>query len=285
MPLFDRVANIKVETPNGLVQVENLRISFAIKKTMAWGTNSCAVSIWNMNPSKRSALRELGDRLTLSAGYDYQSGTGVLFVGNTTQTNHKFLQPEIISTIECNDGERNFNEIFVSISFNQRVAALTVLRDIASKMQLEIAQLVIPQDLEYPNGYSNTGRVSQVLQDVCDYLKVQWSIQNETLIILPVNAVSNKPIAEININTGMIGVPTQFTYRAKYLPGAARLIGWRVQTLLRPEILPGDQVRIISNKVNFNLDGNFKVVQIVHNGDTHGNPWDSTLEVIPVVTQ
>jgi len=117
------------------------------------------------------------------------------------------------------------------------------------------------------------------------YLKLQWSIQNESLIILPVNGVSRKPTHQINIDTGMIGVPQQFTYRSKYLPGAARLIGWRVQTLLRPEILPGDQVRILSSKVNFNLDGNFKVVQIMHNGDTHGNPWDSTIEVIPVVTQ
>lgn len=125
----------------------------------------------------------------------------------------------------------------------------------------------------------------EALDDVCNYLGLQWSIQNEELVLLPINVAARKTPHQINIDTGMIGVPEQFTYRAQYLPGAARLIGWRVKTLLRPEILPGDEVRIQSTKVNFNLDASYKVIAIVHNGDTHGNPWDSTLEVIPLVTR
>ena len=132
-------------------------------------------------------------------------------------------------------------------------------------------------------GWSYAGIAKNGLDDACNALQVQWSIQNENLIILPINEVAAKPPHEINVNTGMLGVPQQFTYRAQYLPGVARLVGWRVRTLLRPEILPGDEVRIQSNKVNYNLDGSFKVIGIVHNGDTHGNSWDSTIEVIPVV--
>lgn len=283
MALFNRAVRVSVDTPNGQMVVENLRVAFSIKKTLNWGTNTCQVSIWNMKAEKRAAIREYGDLVTLYAGYKDDATTGLLFIGRSTQVSHRFNQPEIVSAIECGDGERNLNTILFSFSYQENVSALTVLNDIAAKMGLKIAQLAPVQDKSYPKGWSSPGLCKESLDDVCNYLGLQWSVQNEELVILPVNVTSRKIPHQINIDTGMIGVPEQFTYRAQYLPNAARLIGWRVRTLLRPEILPGDEVRIQSSKVNFNLDASYKVIAIIHNGDTHGNPWDSTLEVIPVV--
>lgn len=285
MVLFNRDVQIKVDTPDGQIVVENLRVAFSVKKTLNWGTNTLIASIWNLRPTKRQAIRDFGQKVTLYAGYKDQATTGLLFLGRTTQVSHKFEQPEIISTLECGDGERNLNTILFPFSYRENVRALTVLNDIAAKMELKISQLGDVLDKEYPKGWSSAGLAKEALDDVCNYLGVQWSVQNEELVILPVNVAAKKIPHQINIDTGMIGVPEQFTYRAQYLPQAARLIGWRVKTLLRPEILPGDEVRIQSSKVNFNLDASYKVIAIIHNGDTHGNPWDSTLEVIPLVNR
>lgn len=284
MPLFNRQVQVKIDTAEGQIFIENLRVAFTVKKTLNWGTNTLQLSIWNMNPSKRQAIRDYGQKVTLNAGYKDESTTGLLFLGRTTQVSHRFQQPEIISSVECGDGERNLNTILFSASYEESVTAITVLRDIAARMELQIFPLADNVlDKDFPKGWSFAGLAKEGLDAVCNYLGVQWSVQNEELVILPVNAAAKKIPHQINIDTGMIGVPEQFTYRAQYLPGAARLIGWRVKTLLRPEIIPGDEVRIQSSKVNFNLNASFKVIAIVHNGDTHGNPWDSTLEVIPLV--
>lgn len=283
MVLFNRSVRVSVDTQDGLIVTENLRIAFSIKKTLNWGTNTCLVSIWNMNPEKRAAIRDFGQKVTIYAGYKDESNVGLLFIGRTTQVAHKFAQPEIISSIECGDGERNLNVILVTLSYAEGVSAKVVLNDIADAMELKIVQIADVVDKAYPKGWSFAGLAKEGLDAVCKYLGVQWSIQNEELVVLPVNVTSRKTPHQINIDTGMLGVPEQFTYKAQYLPNAARLIGWRVKTLLRPEILPGDEVRIQSSKVNFKLDASYKVIAIVHNGDTHGNPWDSTLEVIPVV--
>lgn len=285
MALFNRAVKVSVETQDGLMVVENLRVAFSVKKTLNWGANTCQVSIWNMNPQKRAAIRDFGQLVTLYAGYKDDATTGLLFIGRTTQIAHRFSQPEIVSAIECGDGERNLNTILISVSYAENTSALTVLRDVANLMGLKIAQLADVPDKAFVKGWSSPGLAKEALDDVCNYLGLQWSIQNEELVLLPINVAARKTPHQINIDTGMIGVPEQFTYRAQYLPGAARLIGWRVKTLLRPEILPGDEVRIQSTKVNFNLDASYKVIAIVHNGDTHGNPWDSTLEVIPLVTR
>lgn len=283
MTLFKRVITASIITPDGTILIENLRMAFNIKKTVNWGTNTCILSVWNLSPSKRSALRTFGDRVSIFAGYELDSGTGLLFVGNTTQTSHRFDQPEIISSLECGDGERNLNTILIELSYDANISCKQIVQDIADKMGVKITQFAPVNDVILQKGWSYAGIAKNGLDDVCNALQVQWSIQNEDLIILAVNGVSMKQPHQININTGMLGIPQQFTYRSKYLPGAARLIGWRVRTLLRPEILPGDEVRIQSNKVNYNLDGSFKVISIIHNGDTHGNSWDSTIEVIPVV--
>lgn len=283
MALFNRAVRVSIATPDGEIVTENLRIAFSVKKTLNWGTNTCQISIWNMKAEKRAAIRSFGDLVTLYAGYKDDATTGLLFIGRTTQVSHRFPQPDIVSSVECGDGERNLNSILFSFSYEENTSALVVLRDIARIMDLDIVQISDIPDKVYLKGWSSPGLAKEALDEVCRYLDVQWSVQNEELVILPVNVGATKTPHEINIDTGMIGVPEQFTYRAQYLPTAARLIGWRVKTLLRPEILPGDQVRIQSSKVNFKLDASYKVIAIIHNGDTHGNAWDSTLEVIPLV--
>lgn len=284
MAQFNRDVRLTIDTPEGSVDITELRIAFFIKKTNSWGANTAQVNIWNLNPDKRSKLRAFGDGLTLYAGYKDSAGTGLLFIGRTTQMSHQFEQPEIITSIDCGDGERNLNSIQISVSFDPGTSVKKVIYEVARKMGLTITQYPNVNDSDFPNGWSYAGMGSEALAIACARLNVVFSVQNENLVILAVNEVAKKPPHEINLNTGMIGIPQQYTYRSKYLPGAARLIGWRVRSLLRPEILPGDEVILRSEKVNFNLDGNFKVISIIHSGDTHGNPWDSTIELIPVVT-
>ncbi len=75
----------------------------------------------------------------------------------------------------------------------------------------------------------------------------------------------------------MVGLPQRYSFvRASFfVPGPA--VGWKVQTLLYPLILPGSKVNINSRYLD--LKGLFRVETIRHSGDTYGSEWNSQLEV------
>ena len=58
-------------------------------------------------------------------------------------------------------------------------------------------------------------------------------------------------------------------------PDKEKKRGWRVKTLMRPEILPGDLVVVESNTVK----GTFMADKVEHSGDLYGGDWSTTLEL------
>jgi hypothetical protein len=53
-----------------------------------------------------------------------------------------------------------------------------------------------------------------------------------------------------------------------------------VECLLYPEIVPGDLVQVTSKSMPKG-GGLFKVQKTLHEGDTHGHPWFTRLEISP----
>ena len=101
---FDRVINLKIRLINETrtayeetIEIQRLRMAFSINKTQAFTTNSANVRIWNLGPTNRNRIRNIGDQIRLFAGYAFESGPQLLFIGNTTQSMHIFEQPEIIT--------------------------------------------------------------------------------------------------------------------------------------------------------------------------------------------
>ncbi len=127
------------------ILIDGLRISFNISKYRAWATNNASIKIWNLNAKNRSLLKHFGDQITLFAGYEQPSTNGapqVIFSGNSTSVSHAFDQPEIVTTLECSEGELPYNQASgrISISFAANVPARTVLSAIAAEMNLNIAE-------------------------------------------------------------------------------------------------------------------------------------------------
>lgn len=82
---------------------------------------------------------------------------------------------------------------------------------------------------------------------------LEWSIQDETLQIIPKTESSSNVIIELDSNTGLVGSPSK---TAK---------GVEFTSLIQPKIRPGVKVKIKS-KI---LEGIFKVRKVTHDGDSH----------------
>jgi hypothetical protein len=53
--------------------------------------------------------------------------------------------------------------------------------------------------------------------------------------------------------------------------------GWKIKALLQPTIEPGSVVAIRS--IEIPTETHFRVVEVTHTGDTHGNDWTTSMNV------
>ncbi len=279
------------------IEIKDLRISFSILKSLAWSTNSCSVRIWNLSSAHRNAIKDYGDQVILSAGYERGRRQSILYVGDTTAVSHIFDQPDIVSILECGDGDRYINQSVFTVSYGSDVSARRIIEDIAEKMTIPFVEFANSDNLIFRQGYSDSGMAKDMLTNVCNKLGLQWSVQNSNLQIIPQTGTINQQSFLINEDTGMQGVPQRFTFRRldmyrpitrnpTQVPTAPQVptsqpAGYKVNIALVPQLLPGSPVILESTHLNFK--GNFRIDNVRHDGDTWGPIWSSQLELTEVV--
>lgn len=289
---FYREFLLKISIPNDAqtsfvnqFQIQNLRVSFSITKSNSWAVNSGVIKVWNLSADKRNEIKNYGCLVELYAGYRDNGGLQVLYTGYTDTVSHNFDLPEIVTALECSDSARYAiagTTSKGSVSYAAGAPAQQILRDCASAMGISLVLLPTFKNLAYPYGFKGCYLYREIIQKVCDYLSLQPSYQNNRLFIYPIEFPANTsiPISQINESTGMIGIPQRFTNRKQdtYKATFAPRTGYRVNTALQPNILPGNIVSLSSNHLS--IQNQNHVVQTVrHSGDTYGPEWISNFEM------
>ena len=285
MTKFYRQATLRIKLINGskdgyvnTLNISGLRVSFSIQKSLAFTTNSAVIKIWNLSQSNRNLIKDYGDEVTLFAGYELEGGPQVLFIGDTTAVSHIFEQPEIVTILECGDGEKYLNQLRVSVSYTSESPARTIISDIARQMGIDLVEYAASPNLVYRQGFKFIGMGKDALTLVCDKLGLQWSVQNNGLQVIPLNGSIGAVAVEVNQNTGMQGIPQRYTYKSLDLFRAitAPNTGYKVNVALNPLIIPGTRIILSSSHLNFK--GPYRVDNIRHEGDTFGFIWSSQIQ-------
>lgn len=265
-----------------VINIEGLRVSFDIQKNLSYAPNLGIIKIWNLSPEHRNIIKDFGDQVTLFTGYERGSGYSILFTGDTTSVAHFFDLPDVVTILECGDGDRFVNNIRQSLSFAPGTPVSTVIKQISQALGLNLTQFTEIPDTVYPLGFESCYLLKEALTKACESSNLQWSVQNGELQIIPISGNLNQSPYLIDADSGMIGIPQRFTWKRQdtfeqgntYGPP----VGWKVSTLLTSRLLPGSPVIIKSDYLGINQ---LCIVQTIrHTGDTFGLDWSSTLEVI-----
>lgn len=259
------------------ITLTGLRVSFSIQKNLAVQTNPGVVRIWNLSQDHRNLIKDYGDEVTIYAGYERGSGEQLLYRGDTTAVSHTFDLPDIVTTLECGDGERYVNQEHFSLSFGAGTKVEDVIRAVAGKMGITIAEFSGAGNLVYELGFSFSGMLKEALNKATAYANLQWSVQNNGLQIIPKTGSIVQPAFKINSETGMVGIPQRFTYKGQDFYVKGRDVGWKVMTLLNPLIIPGYKVDVASRYLGW--QGIYRVETVRHDGDTYGDLWQTNLEL------
>lgn len=304
MLLFNRTASLIVGQSGGKgIEIKDLRFAFKIEKTSTETLNNSEISIYNLSPDSRALVETPNNAVILNAGYTEDVGAKQIFVGIVRRSLTSREGPDWVTKLELDDGLLAYRDSKQSFSFPAGVSGVGVLKNVAASFGLPVRQLPTGiQDKQYPSGFSFVGRSRECMTKVCNYLGLEWSIQNQEIQIIKKGGTVQRTAFVLSEDTGMIGSPE---LEAKTLSDKAaakqgittntsgvikrrvettggeietrlEVQGYKVKTLLQPTIEPGSVVQIKSATI----DGEFyRVESLTHTGDTHGGEWMTELKV------
>lgn len=303
MALFDRVASLTIGKPNGdAVEIRDLRFAFSIEKGSGENPNKCTCRVFNLNSTSRALVETVNNVLILKAGYKQDVGEMIIFIGSVTRAITRREGADWVTELEMSDGGLEYRDTKTSFSFAAGINAQQVLSTIAATFKLAIRPL--PQDIavkQYPEGFAFVGKSREAMTKACDYLGLEWSIQNRQIQILKKGKAVDMQAFVLSPETGLLGSPesehktmteeaaskrgftakqkgVRVTFAADLKTGdkdkRLEVQGWKVKTLLQPAMQPGGYVRVDTKTIKAEF---FRVESVTHDGDTHGSAWESNL--------
>jgi len=261
---FGRVLELKIGNRKESIVINNLRVTFSIKKTLTSEPNTGEISVYNLNDSNRNLITSKQYTfLELSVCYK-DDVLRLIFCGDILKVENKLTGQDIITTMKCADGHRAYTEKTIVKTMEKGQKDSDFLNEAVSSFGVQRGSINLPNDRALPRGKVMMCDTRDVMHKIAINNNADWSIQDDQLVVIPKNkALANNEGWVISRTTGMIGSP-QKTDK-----------GLEVTTLCNPQYRIGSLVRVESKLTEYN--GDYKVKSIEHNGDLGGTNWHSKL--------
>lgn len=257
------------------LEVTDLRVKFKIIRDFTKHPNNTSIDIYNLSPQSRADLQTKPLRVQIAAGYDGINrlmAVGDLFFGQSKQEGTDW-----VTLLQLTDGGRSYGFSRMNKSFARNSTYRQVLRDVARSMGVQLPPALEKNadlDRQLPTGAALVGPSRDELTRYLAPFGYDWSFQNGVLRVLQDNeVVNNGQFLLIGEEQGMIGTP-EFGSP----PHSGKPPHVTVKMLLYPELVPGDFVQLKSKAKS----GNFKIIKVTHQGDTHGKDFETEIEIKPL---
>ena len=267
-----------------VTEITDHRIQFKVQKHLKKEPNTAEITITNLSVASRDALKKGPTKIQLAAGYD---GTPrLLFLGDVRFADSTKDGTEWLTKLQVADGGRAYAEARVNRSYGKGTPLTAIIGDIAKAFGVPMPpEVTANADLlaRLPTGEVTTGYASDELTRLLDRFGLDWSFQNGRLQILRSDQIVPSLVRVINEDSGMIGSPEidppKITAppKAGHRRGRARELKvpkLKVKNELYPELTPGEKLQVESEQGT----GLFRLDVVTHEGDTHGEAWQSEIE-------
>jgi len=301
--LFDREVSLVIGQSGGKgIEVAALRIDFSVEKTSTETLNNSTIEIYNLSPDSQKLIETPNNAVILKAGYKQDTGAKTIFIGIVRRSLTVRNGSDWVTKLELDDGLIAYRDSKRAFSFPAGVSGLAVLQNVAGSFGLDVRQLPSIQDKTYPAGFSFVGRSREAMAKVCNYLGLEWSIQNQEIQVIKKGGATQRTAIFLSEDTGLIGSPA---LEAKTLSDKAaakegitvnsagvikrrtanadgevdtklEVQGYKVVSLLQPTLEPGALVQLKSKAI----DGQFfKIEKLTHTGSSHGGAFHTEISL------
>lgn len=273
------------------IDVSNLRIVFAIKKTDGQTPNTGNFKVYGLNAETRNKIQKEYTDVLFQAGYE--SNYGICFTGTAKKVikgSDNNVSPYL--EVQAADGDTAYN--FSTV--NATIAAGASQRDQIDKVTkimkdkgVQVGTIEVDDTQKLPRGKVMYGMSRDYMRDASASGGASWTIQNGVVQVIPLRGVLPGEAVVLNSKTGLIGRPEQTDTGIKFrcllnpfiLVGGALQIAERdiQEAELREEPAATDKKKDSKSKqkeklqVDIEADGFYRVLTLNLTGDTRGKDW------------
>lgn len=288
--LFGRIAEVSVTPVGSNVSYvvggkDGLRITFDCKKSVSTDPNTATVSIFNLSETTRNNIEAVDGVLVLKAGYEDADGAEMVFVGNIKTARTIKTLPDIETKFEVSDGGVTLRDTKVALSYKSNTKLSQVVKDlikaVGKPFRGDVNSLGIT-DKVFKTGLTYAGNARTILEQLGNENGFKFSIQDDESVIGVVDEVTSVGGAIVlSPDSGLVGSPEKIEdTTSKEVDGDGGnkgASGWNVTSKLFSKVVPSDYIEVQSDEIQ---NGTFfRVVEVNHSGDTHGDKWDTKLQL------
>lgn len=287
--LFDRRVRLTIgkEPPTGdfvrtvpdAAVITGLRVVFKIEKTSKPEPNKASVQVYNLSPTHRADLVGKGLRIVLEAGYP--DSLAVIYQGHTRTADHIKQPVDWLSKFECGTNEREIGFARISESFKPGAAIADMIKKTVNALVTDPGNALKKANeltQSFASGYAAHGYAATELTRLLQPFELTWSIQDGRMQILGLTETVADETIKLDANHGLIGTPE---LGSPVIKGGPNLV--KMRSLLQAGFGPGKRILLTTAATGGNVhSGLYKAVNVTHAGDTHGGPWVSEIEALPI---
>lgn len=263
--LFDRVVRVQIAPPSGQArELEGLRMAFKVTRTSTSRADAAEVSIWGLTSSTAGELEDRRTVVRVIAGYR-NSGVGQIIAGTVVpgSLRRPSQGAETITTVQVAESSVDLANVVLSDAWGASVTTREIVARVADRLGVSFGQTDLADNVTYARGYVVSGDARTVLSELAQDARSRWTIQNGRLVLIPLSGSVRSRVAILSASTGLVGTPE-----------AADKQQIRIVALLQPSILPGDRIRLQSDR----YAGDYVVRGVEHAGDSgYASQYYSTL--------
>lgn len=262
--LFDRVYELRADTVRIGTTVSGStahNVRFSVERTLRRRPNRSEISIWNLDPDQRSMLhnrsRSTPIQVELLAGYA-EGGPGLIFRGDLFDARTTEAGADLVTRIKSRDGH-GAHRARTSRTSRPGTSVSTVVQGLVADLGIGdgnladvLGELRIGDSPIFSAGATFLGSASDALDRVFASTGHEWSVQANTLQVLPRGRGLSRTAIELRTDTGLTKRPTR-TDRGKV----------EVETRLIAALVPGALVRLDA----FGERGTFRAERVLTRGE------------------
>lgn len=264
-----------------------LRVTFMIDQTPNAERSYGEITIYGLNRASRDAVYQEGDRVLLTAGYE--ASYSVTFDGEINNVEIGRDGADSYVKLFCMSGLEAWRGDYIDRSWGDNTPYSQILRDVAGRFGLPVE--FVGDFSDFPralkgksfdrSAQSAMRSLEKGLGKMDKGYGFSWFIENGTVVIAREDAErANAAEFVYSAVTGLIG-PPEITEK-----------GVDITVLMNPVIRPFDTFRVeaINQQLTFNGiyyqgqdfaqtngQGRNKVISVKHEGDSHGDTWETQL--------
>lgn len=273
--LFGRKYRVIVSDVNGVgIDVSTLRCTFQIEKSLLETPNYAEIVLYNLSAQTENSIIKEGAKVILEAGYQNPQ-YGLIFSGDIVQPlRGKEDNTTYTLTLVSQDGDLFYNKGIINASFRAGQTSRDILENMTkqSSNALELGQLsnnLTPTAL--PRGKALFGLTRDYFRQIAKSEQAAFYINNNKIEFIKAIDLPTNEVIKLNGKSGLIGMPEQTeegiqaTCLLNPLLDLNKMVAIDLSSMQRQKADRNNELK------NIEGSGVFKIIKIVHKGDTRGD--------------